>query len=197
MISVGSIHASRPVAPCALRPAPCAVWHLLGRPRQLLEQIRDSVTPGTGRVIIAVVLPFKPSVEVGSKWVKPKESLGVRGFGVHEQTRSFALDVFEPMGFKVEAVSRAPYLCQGDVGSSAGALRVVGCRAWAWAGRGAKRAVGGGTRAKQGSRGVLQGRHTGSGRTLWRACAQCLLCVLTTNLASPSHCATPLRPPGA
>lgn len=84
------------------------------RPRQLLEQIRDSVTPGTGRVIIAVVLPFKPSVEVGSKWVKPKESLGVRGFGVHEQTRSFALDVFEPMGFKVEAVSRAPYLCQGD-----------------------------------------------------------------------------------
>ena len=77
--------------------------------------MRDSVVPGTGRIVVAVVLPFRPSVEVGSRWVAPSQRLSVKGSSAHQHARSFAEDVFEPLGMKVEAMSRAPYLCEGDV----------------------------------------------------------------------------------
>jgi hypothetical protein len=31
----------------------------------MLEEMRDSLVPGTGRLIIALVLPYKPFVENG------------------------------------------------------------------------------------------------------------------------------------
>jgi len=85
------------------------------RPEDLIKDLRDSVVPGTGRIVIAVVLPFRPSVETGSRWVAPSQKLSVKGSSAHQHARSFAKDVFEPLGMKVEAMSRAPYLCEGDV----------------------------------------------------------------------------------
>jgi len=85
------------------------------RPEDLIKDLRDSVVPGTGRIVIAVVLPFRPSVEVGSKWVAPSQRLPVTGSTAHQHAKSFAKDVFEPLGMKVEAISRAPYLCEGDI----------------------------------------------------------------------------------
>lgn len=78
----------------------------LCRPEDLIKDLRDSVVPGTGRIVIAVVLPFRPSVEVGSKWVAPSQRLPVTGSTAHQHAKSFAKDVFEPLGMKVEAISR-------------------------------------------------------------------------------------------
>jgi hypothetical protein len=54
-------------------------------------------------------------VETGSTWAPPAEKLNVKGATAHHHCKSFAKDVFEPLGMKVEAISRAPYLCEGDV----------------------------------------------------------------------------------
>eukprot|EP00729_Bicosta_minor_P014322 gene14322-14193_t len=82
---------------------------LVSGPEDLIKDLRDSVVPGTGRIVIAVVLPFRPSVEVGSKWVAPSQRLPVTGSTAHQHAKSFAKDVFEPLGMK------APYLCEGDI----------------------------------------------------------------------------------
>jgi hypothetical protein len=85
------------------------------KPKELIENLRDSVVPETGRIVVAVVLPFRPSVETGSTWAPPTEKLNVKGATAHQHCKSFATDVFEPLGMKVEAISRAPYLCEGDI----------------------------------------------------------------------------------
>jgi len=85
------------------------------RPRTMLRQLRDSVKPDTGRVVIVVVLPFGPSVEAGAGWRPPLETLPIRGSSAAEHARSFSEDVFGPMGLVVTAVSKAPYLCEGDM----------------------------------------------------------------------------------
>uniref|UniRef100_A0A3Q3XKA1 Uncharacterized protein n=1 Tax=Mola mola TaxID=94237 RepID=A0A3Q3XKA1_MOLML len=84
-------------------------------PLLLLRDIRRSLVPKTGRVILAAVLPFQPYVEIGGKWQRPKEHLKVKGKTWEEQVMELSNEVFPGVGFEVEAVTRLPYLCEGDM----------------------------------------------------------------------------------
>ncbi|XP_066289434.1 protein-L-histidine N-pros-methyltransferase-like isoform X4 [Branchiostoma lanceolatum] len=84
------------------------------KPRTVLEDIRRSLSPD-GHLILAVVLPFSPCVESGSKLVDPSEILPVEGKGWERQANSFVEQVLTPSGFEVETFSRLPYLCEGDL----------------------------------------------------------------------------------
>ncbi|XP_078689167.1 protein-L-histidine N-pros-methyltransferase-like [Branchiostoma floridae x Branchiostoma belcheri] len=84
------------------------------KPRTVLEEIRRSLSPD-GHLILAVVLPYSPCVESGSKLVDPTEVLPVEGKGWEKQANSFVEQVLTPSGFEVETFSRLPYLCEGDL----------------------------------------------------------------------------------
>ncbi|KAJ8283946.1 hypothetical protein COCON_G00027960 [Conger conger] len=84
-------------------------------PLTLLADIRRSLVPGTGRLLLAVVLPFQPSVEVGRKWQWPKEYLKVKGKTWEKQVTHMSKRALQKAGFEVEAVTRLPYLCEGDM----------------------------------------------------------------------------------
>ncbi|KAG5854345.1 methyltransferase-like protein 9 isoform X2 [Anguilla anguilla] len=85
------------------------------QPLTLLTDIRRSLVPGTGRLLLAAVLPFQPYVELGGRWERPKEYLKVKGKTWEEQVTSMSNRVFQKAGFEVEAVTRLPYLCEGDM----------------------------------------------------------------------------------
>ncbi|XP_072523705.1 protein-L-histidine N-pros-methyltransferase isoform X1 [Salminus brasiliensis] len=84
-------------------------------PLELLRDIKNALVPGSGRMILAVVLPFHPYVEIGGRWVRPKEQLQVKGKTWEEQVTNLSEEVFQQVGFEVEAVTRLPYLCEGDM----------------------------------------------------------------------------------
>ncbi|XP_024141423.1 methyltransferase-like protein 9 isoform X1 [Oryzias melastigma] len=84
-------------------------------PLHLLLEIRKALVPKTGRLILAAVLPFQPYVEVGGKWERPREHLKVKGKSWEEQVTDLSHQVFPQVGFEVEAVTRLPYLCEGDM----------------------------------------------------------------------------------
>ncbi|XP_041830400.1 methyltransferase-like protein 9 isoform X2 [Melanotaenia boesemani] len=84
-------------------------------PLNLLQDIRRSLVPKTGRLVLAAVLPFQPYVEVGGKWERPKEHLKIAGKTWEEQVTNLSNEVFPRAGFEVEAVTRVPYLCEGDM----------------------------------------------------------------------------------
>uniref|UniRef100_A0A8C5PIX4 Methyltransferase 9, His-X-His N1(pi)-histidine n=1 Tax=Leptobrachium leishanense TaxID=445787 RepID=A0A8C5PIX4_9ANUR len=84
------------------------------QPVSLLKEMRRVLEPTRGRVILALVLPFHPYVENGGKWEKPSELMDVTGTVWEEQVNSLAV-VFQDAGFFVEAVTRLPYLCEGDM----------------------------------------------------------------------------------
>lgn len=84
-------------------------------PLELLKAMRTSLVPGTGRLILAAVLPFQPYVEIGGKWQRPKQHLRVKGKTWEEQVTNLSNEVFREAGFEVEAVTRLPYLCEGDM----------------------------------------------------------------------------------
>merc|ERR1712218_271482 len=102
------------------------------RPCTLLQQVRDLVTPMTGRVLIAVVLPLEAKVEEGITWQEPTETLPMGSAVLRFQTsmedgmvrreavgqpptweyslNQLVTHVLEPMGFHVETASRVPYI---------------------------------------------------------------------------------------
>ncbi|XP_069838078.1 protein-L-histidine N-pros-methyltransferase isoform X2 [Dendropsophus ebraccatus] len=84
------------------------------QPVTLLKEMRSVLEPTQGRVILALVLPFHPYVENGGKWEKPSEIMEVNGSIWEEQVNSLAA-VFQEAGFVVEAFTRLPYLCEGDM----------------------------------------------------------------------------------
>uniref|UniRef100_A0A8C6T4I3 Methyltransferase like 9 n=1 Tax=Neogobius melanostomus TaxID=47308 RepID=A0A8C6T4I3_9GOBI len=84
-------------------------------PLALLRDIHQSLVPKTGRLIVAVVVPFQPYIEVGGQWQRPKEHLIIKGKTWEEQVTILSAEVFEKTGFEVEAVTRLPYLCEGDM----------------------------------------------------------------------------------
>lgn len=53
-------------------------------------------------------------VLVGGKWEKPSEILEIKGQNWEEQVNSLP-EVFRKAGFVVEAFTRLPYLCEGDM----------------------------------------------------------------------------------
>ncbi|XP_066994843.2 protein-L-histidine N-pros-methyltransferase [Anabrus simplex] len=84
------------------------------RPLTLLQELREALAP-EGRVIVALVLPFQPYVEIGRVDHRPTEWLPIQGTTFEDQVVSAISDVFEPAGFFVERWSRVPYLCEGDL----------------------------------------------------------------------------------
>ncbi|XP_026714953.1 methyltransferase-like protein 9 [Athene cunicularia] len=85
------------------------------QPLTVLKDIRSVLEPTRGRVILALVLPFHPYVEnVGGKWEKPSEVLEIKGHTWEEQVNSLP-EVFSKAGFAIEAFTRLPYLCEGDM----------------------------------------------------------------------------------
>lgn len=69
--------------------------------------------------MLATPLPLNPSVEKGTKWVKPTENIALPGkcfceCSWEESLNHLVKDVLEPAGFCVLAVSRLPYLSEGD-----------------------------------------------------------------------------------
>ncbi|TKC46565.1 hypothetical protein EI555_001854, partial [Monodon monoceros] len=84
------------------------------QPLTLLKDIRSVLEPTRGRVILALVLPFHPYVENGGKWDKPSEILEIKGQNWEEQVNSLP-EVFRKAGFVIEAFTRLPYLCEGDM----------------------------------------------------------------------------------
>lgn len=85
------------------------------KPLTLLADIKHTLHPVTGRLLVAVVLPFKPCVESGTKIIKPSEIITVNGSTWEEQVNSLVKDLFQPCGFTVEQFTRVPYLCEGDL----------------------------------------------------------------------------------
>ncbi|XP_014601770.1 PREDICTED: methyltransferase-like protein 9 [Polistes canadensis] len=88
------------------------------RPNSLLRQFRKSLRAG-GRLVVALVLPFSPYVEVGDRGDhKPSEYLPVKGIGLEGQIAGLVDRVFAPLGLRCLAWSKLPYLCEGDLGQA-------------------------------------------------------------------------------
>ena len=85
------------------------------KPLALLHQIYDRLEPSGGRLVVALVLPFNPYVEFGPLSPEPEEKLLVDGDSIEEQINSLVDSVFAPIGFSLEAITRLPYLCEGDL----------------------------------------------------------------------------------
>ncbi|XP_070574202.1 protein-L-histidine N-pros-methyltransferase-like isoform X2 [Ptychodera flava] len=87
------------------------------KPLTILKDIRKSLVPDTGKLILAVVIPFKPYVEYESEDNWPSELLPVKGRYWEEQVTALIDNVFTPAGFTVLKFTRLPYLCEGDLHS--------------------------------------------------------------------------------
>ena len=84
-------------------------------PRTLLAQLRDLVLPDDGRLLLAVVLPFRPFVEDGPERREPAELLQLPPDGSFEESLDLLWrEVLQPLGFRLEAASRVPYMSDGD-----------------------------------------------------------------------------------
>ena len=87
------------------------------RPFTMLSHVRNLLKPNTGLFVLAVVLPFRPFVELddGARRA-PVERLDVATptsaweYGV----RDLYENVLKPSGFHIEAIARVPYICEGD-----------------------------------------------------------------------------------
>ncbi|XP_047026930.1 protein-L-histidine N-pros-methyltransferase [Helicoverpa zea] len=82
------------------------------KPKTMLKQARDALAPG-GVLMLALVLPYKPYVEVTSDH-KPEERLPIEGLYFEDQLTAFVKFMREEAGFELVSWSRAPYLCEGD-----------------------------------------------------------------------------------
>ncbi|XP_062382712.1 methyltransferase-like protein 9 [Sardina pilchardus] len=85
------------------------------QPLDLLRDIKKALVPGSGRVILAAVVPFQPYLEIGGRWQRPKQHLKIKGKTWEEQVTNLSIEVFSKVGLEVEAVTRLPYLCEGDM----------------------------------------------------------------------------------
>ena len=84
-------------------------------PLELLAAARRRLKPGTGRLLVAVVLPFRPFVERDTGRFQPSQRLPLDRNASWESSVVSMWDlVLRPAGFELEAVSRVPYLSQGD-----------------------------------------------------------------------------------
>lgn len=92
------------------------------RPLSMLRDITASVRPG-GVLLIALVLPYEPFVERYSMQGRPSELLPVdNGRGWEEGVSSLWEGALRPLGYSPLAVSRVPYLCEGDMNTEYYAL---------------------------------------------------------------------------
>ncbi|VDM31610.1 unnamed protein product [Hydatigera taeniaeformis] len=98
-----------------------ACLNLLDRcasPLTLLRRMHTVLTPSTGRLILALVLPLTQYVETTPK-NEPLEVMEVSKSRAWEvQFDSFLTNVLQPAGFELLRWTRVPYLCEGDFSRS-------------------------------------------------------------------------------
>lgn len=85
--------------------------------RQITENLRQD-----GVLIIALVLPYEPFVENRFMQSKPSEELPVDNGSWELGVSSLWERVLVPLGYTSLAVSRVPYLCEGDMSTDYYAL---------------------------------------------------------------------------
>ncbi|ESO09124.1 hypothetical protein HELRODRAFT_74006 [Helobdella robusta] len=86
------------------------------RPLDLLETIHSKLVAGTGRLLLAFVLPFSHYVEFGAtKDHKPQQVLNIPRGTLEQQLSGLIHNVLVPAGYEVEKFSKVPYLCEGDL----------------------------------------------------------------------------------
>ena len=99
------------------------MMNLLDRCDHPLDMLRDAARlarPGTGRILIALVLPYGEFVEEGTvrRGVRgPLPMGGARcrdGATLETSLAAFVERVLLPLGLEVDKLSRLPYLCRGD-----------------------------------------------------------------------------------
>lgn len=99
------------------------LMNLLDRCDHPMGMVRDAarlMRRGTGRLLIALVLPFSEFVEEGSKRRAVRAPLpmgGARcgdGATLEVSLSTFIQRVVYPLGLEVERLARVPYLCRGD-----------------------------------------------------------------------------------
>jgi len=83
------------------------------RPLSLLARARQLLRPG-GILAIALVLPYRPFVYRGAVSRAPSERLPITQTSFEGAARDFISLSLLPLGLRVKAVSRAPYLSGGD-----------------------------------------------------------------------------------
>jgi SAM-dependent methyltransferase len=83
------------------------------KPVTLLQQIKQLLKPN-GLVFVAVVLPFNPYVEQGTRVMDPEEELDIEGDEWEECVNNFVTNVIRPNGFTIWKLSRVPYVSEGD-----------------------------------------------------------------------------------
>eukprot|EP00277_Geminigera_cryophila_P019053 CAMPEP_0179447048 /NCGR_PEP_ID=MMETSP0799-20121207/30775_1 /TAXON_ID=46947 /ORGANISM="Geminigera cryophila, Strain CCMP2564" /LENGTH=300 /DNA_ID=CAMNT_0021237263 /DNA_START=160 /DNA_END=1062 /DNA_ORIENTATION=- len=91
------------------------------RPLDLLADLCRLTEPRSGRVLLAVVLPFSPWVECGGmgRRKRPEQHLALNPRAQWEEAvKELSSLVLQPAGFEILKISRVPYLCQGDASSS-------------------------------------------------------------------------------
>lgn len=100
-----------------------ALLNLLDRcdtPMDMLRGAARLVRARTGRVLVALVLPFSDFVEDGAKRRQPREPLemgGARcgdGATFEVSLAAFIQRILPRAGLELESLSRVPYLCRGD-----------------------------------------------------------------------------------
>ena len=90
------------------------------KPVTLLKRLHALLKPDTGKLVIAVVLPWCPFVEKGKRQHVPAEKLNMKGGlckagdSFEDAVRIMVENVFEPLGFEVETWSKLPYISEGD-----------------------------------------------------------------------------------
>jgi SAM-dependent methyltransferase len=84
------------------------------KPLTLLRALRELLRAGSGRLLLAVVLPFRPFVEDGAARRPPSERLDLPPDASFELSLCGLWAALSPLGFALESVTRAPYLSDGD-----------------------------------------------------------------------------------
>ena len=83
------------------------------RPLGLLAAARAALQPG-GKLILALVLPYRPFVYDHGSARAPRERLPLGDQGFESSVWELITLVLKPLGFQIESISRAPYLSGGD-----------------------------------------------------------------------------------
>ena len=83
------------------------------RPLSMLRQITDSLQVG-GVLVIALVHPYEPFVERYVTQAKSSEELPIDSKSWERGVSSLWEKVLKPLGYAPLAISRVPYLCEGD-----------------------------------------------------------------------------------